>query len=394
MRRRLAAVVVLAVVLRCVAVVHLHAWAAPAEENRVIARNIANGQGFTFADFSYVGPTTIRPPLYPFGLAMLYRVFGTESPAALATALAINVLADAVAVGLAGNVVRKQFGNRAGLMAAVLLAIWPTQLYAAAQFQGLSVAVTLALMTLWLCQKNWAIASGIAAGLAVLAESILLLPLLLVGLWAFRRKLDGVVLVPLALLAIVLPWAYRNTLVRDRMTLVTGQFAADLFRGNGPLASGSIHLIAPGPGGRPQTEFDLLTPPLADALHRRPEPQRDTILFGLASHWIAARPLTYAKLCLIRAAKTFWTDWDHPLALRPINVAARTLACATATVAWVIGMRSNSSHNERSLVVASAILVLGLVLASMFTLAEARNSVLMDVPQLLLGATLFKPRAA
>jgi len=381
-------IALLTVILRVVAIVHVHALNQPPEENRIIARNLAAGEGFSFADFQYVGPTSIRPPLYPFLLAGLDRTFGIESKGASIAALALNVLAGAATVLFAFFLARPLFGSRLATVAAFALAVWPTQIYAATQFQGLSIGVALLLATLLLARRQWPIAYGIAAGLATLCESILLLPLLLVGAWTFRRKIDGLILMPLALLMVLLPWAYRNSLVRDRPTLVTNNFAVDLFRGNGPDATGSVHLSTIGSDGKPESEFDRLLPQQFDALRHQPEAQRDALLFGWAKSWIIAHPLQYARLCLIRVAKTFWTDWHHPLALNWINVVTRTLASGAALVC-IIGAFSFPGRRFR-FEPAFVLILLGLLLATMFTVAEARNTVLMDVPQLLLGLALFR----
>ena len=395
-RPRLAAaplvIALLAVILRVVAIVHVHALNAPAEENRIIARNLANGEGFTFADFQYVGPTSIRPPLYPFLLAGLDRVFGVESRGALAVALALNVIAGAATVVLAFALIRPLYGSGLASVLACALAVWPTQIYAATQFQGLSIAIALLLATQLVARKGWAIPYGLAAGIAVLCESILLLPLLLVGLWTFRKKVDGLILMPLAMLVVLLPWAYRNSLIRERPTSITNNFAVDLFRGNGPGATGSVHLAKLGSDGKPESEFDRLLPQQFDALRHQPEARRDTLLLGWAKAWITSHPLEYARMCAIRIAKTFWTDWHHPLANSRINLLTRTLVCGAAVVVLVHGIRFPKLIAPTD--PACMLIIVGLLLATMFTVAEARNTVLMDVPQLLLGLTLFRPQLA
>ena len=87
----------------------------------------------------------------------------------------------------------------------------------------------------------------------------------------------------------------------------------------------------------------------------------------------------------IRIAKTVWLDWHHPLAFQPLHVASRSVLTIGFIAFLVLRLRSAGA----GLVV---VLTVGLLLASAFTVAEARNGVLMDVPQLLAVALLADKR--
>ncbi len=403
-----AVIVLLAVVLRIVAVVHVGAVDHVAGENRQIAMHLAGGQGFSFLAFSNLGPTSVRAPVFPYLLAGFYALFGVDATSAHLAALALNVLCGGISTALVIALTRRWWIG-------LTFALWPTQVYAATQMQGLSLAVTVLLAALLLLQRVRPIGTGIVAAMAVLTESILVLPLLFAIVVIFRRKPVELFVCLLAMLTLTLPWVYRNTLVHRRATLITDTLGPDLFLGNGNDATGSQHLRIRDFTGDPLSQIDRLTPPQYDQLKRQPEAVRDAKMFGWATGWIRSHPLQYAKLCLVRAAKTLWLDWDHPMAWKPLNLLPRTLALLICVIAACLApslvysrdraeVRASSARSdttEKALTLTLCreypgegttmlllLMVAAFVFASMFTLAEARNAVLIDVPQLLLMAVI------
>src|SRR5205085_1229642 len=93
------ALVLLAFVLRVGAIVALKSWRQPnAMEHRAIAMNIVSGEGFTFSDFNYYGPTSAQSPPYPYFLALLFKVFGADTPQAYIAAMVVNAMIGAMTV--------------------------------------------------------------------------------------------------------------------------------------------------------------------------------------------------------------------------------------------------------------------------------------------------------
>jgi hypothetical protein len=83
-----------------------------------------------------------------------------------------------------------------------------------------------------------------------------------------------------------------------------------------------------------------------------------------------------------------WLDWDHPAGLNPLNVFSRTV-CFVGWIAALVVMIRHRQFEPLTIALSA-----GLIVATVFTLAEARNSVFMDIPQLLAIAWLIDRRAA
>jgi len=420
--RTLAAIVLLAIVLRCLTLIYVDATHLPPAEDRSIAISLLDGRGFSFSAFNHPGPTSIRPPVYPMLLATIYATAGTDTPRAQIVALAINVLAGAGSVVLAYTIglrVRAPCrvprlgspsrgtpdetkdkpashglayqavapGNqRLALMLAFGIAIWPTQLYAGAYVQGLSIAMLLMLLAIRLALSKdirLALPAGVVAGLAALTESVLWLPLIGVVLVLAWRSLAFATLMLAGGLVVVSPWLYRNAIVHQQITGITNELWPDVFRGNGPEATGSIHLRTRTHAGKPQTRFDRLSPIEIDQLKRQPDRVRNDLLRKWSIDWIRDNPLSYIKLCVVRVGKTLWLDWDHPKAWNVLNVGSRSvLLLAMIAVAATPASPMRRLGMGDAGVAATLVVAIGLVVAAAFTLSEARNNVFMDFPQL------------
>ena len=387
-----AALTFLAVTLRLVAIVYTDAAHAVANENRVIAVLLNEGQGFSFNEFQAIGPTSLRAPIYPILLAALEKLPGSDAYWATVGALGVNVLFAAFTVPLAFLLGKRIAGDRVGYAFAALLAVWPTQVYAAAFPQGLNVGVALSLAALFLVYRvrapqlrprtRSAVVAGALAGLAVLTEAALVLPLLFSAGVLLRRRPKVLGVVVGVALVLVLPWIYRNTLVHGRLTGITDTFDRDLFLGNGDGATGSYHQRQISYLGKPQLRIEQLSPQENDALRRRPEAERHQWMAGRAYAWIAQNPVAYVRLCGVRLVKTFWLDWHHPDAFRFVNVASRSVAALALLAAIVTGRRWTLP----------LLWCVGVLLASVLTVAEARSAVFMDISQLL-ALALFADRS-
>ncbi len=390
-----AIVVLLAIGLRCLTLFYVDALALPPAEDRSIAIHLLDGRGFSFTAFNHTGPTSIRPPVYPMLLASLYAIFGVDSTQADIAALAINVLAGAAGVAVAysiGLAIRRKSNagddpdHRLALLLAIGVAILPTQLYAGAYAQGLSIAFLLMLTAVRLALSpdlRLAALAGVVAGLAVLTESALWLPLLGLTLLVAWRNRGFATLMLAGAIVVVSPWLYRNAIVQGQIVGVTNELWPDVFRGNGPDATGSIHLRTRTHAGKPQSRIDRLSPIEIDQLKRQPERVRNDLQRRWSLNWIREQPLQYLKLCAVRAGKTLWLDWDHPKAWNALNVASRSALLLGLAMACVAALRKSTTCGVFSV---ALVLMIGLVLASAFTLAEARNAAFIDFPQLLVLA--------
>ena len=203
------------------------------------ANLLADGRGFTdpflLTSFGVELPTAEHPPLWSMLLSLVSVLGGSGSPVGvmgpegdyLAHRLA-GCFVGAGVVALIGLLGRRLGGDRLGLAAGALAAVYPVLVTADASLMsetlyGLLVVAAL-LLAYRLIERPTLLragALGAMIGLAALArgEAVLLLPLLGIPL-AWRGGRGGralrIAAVCAAMLLVVAPWTVRNYLVLDR----------------------------------------------------------------------------------------------------------------------------------------------------------------------------------
>jgi 4-amino-4-deoxy-L-arabinose transferase-like glycosyltransferase len=226
----LLSIVALGVVVRVVYTLVESPWPPPGLDDQyyfsALPKLLANGHGF-IAPFKYdfrghiEVATAEHPPLYSVVLAVPALV-GLDSPDAQRLAGAVFGAVTIVAIGLLG---RRLAGERAGLIAAGLGAIYPTLVAADGALMSETLYGALFALTLLFAYRlvelpsvGRALVLGAMAALTALTrgEALLLLPLALIPL---VRQPTGVraALISLAAFALVLtPWTVRNWIEFDR----------------------------------------------------------------------------------------------------------------------------------------------------------------------------------
>jgi hypothetical protein len=204
-----------------------------------IAANLAEGRGFML----YEKPTSWRPPLYPFVLSIVYRAAGTTDPVAARVFQAGLSLVNLLLVYLLG---RRLFGERVGLGAAVIFAFYPSFLFYNNHLltEGLFtflLTVTAYLLAVYLDSRRAFILAlaGASLGLTVLTREILLPMVAIMALlaghvtsWRPPRWAAHVAALVVAFLAVVTPWAVRNTRLQGTFTLVATNGGIVFYEGN------------------------------------------------------------------------------------------------------------------------------------------------------------------
>jgi hypothetical protein len=372
----LAALALLAFAARAGLAVHLHAWRSPnAMEHRSIAAALIHGSGFTFGDWRYYGPTSVQSPTMPFLLAGLFDVFGDAVPPdgsltganrAYFAVMLFNAAAGAALVYLTYAAARTVGANAvAGVLAAGLVAVWPTQVYAACSVQAISLITCLLMAMVVLYYRavqsgsveSW-IGYAVVATLAAMTEPVFLPAMVASGglmlvtrqLTWFERGRNAAVLAFTAA-ALIGPWAVRNYLVHGALIPIKGSTWVNIWKGNNDFATGTdrprmtpaeeahnLKLIAE---GKPDLEdrarqYDMLDLSQKMALSNQPEAVRERIFKGYAVSWIKAHPKRYVQLCGIRLLKTLTVDWDNPKSLYKSYLFARgSVLLMTVAGLWV-----------------------------------------------------------
>lgn len=190
-----------------------------------------------------------QAPLYPYFLGLIYAL----KPLAAAGPHLIQALLDAAACALVAGAGRIFFNRTAGLLAGLILCIYPMNLFFLGLLQKSTLTFflfSLLLYLLALCEEKpsrlrW-LFSGAALGLLTLCRenALALFPLLMLWLFvhfagASRRRLLGWYLALLAgLFCVLFPVALRNKAVGGAFVLTTSQFGANFYYGNHAGATG------------------------------------------------------------------------------------------------------------------------------------------------------------
>jgi len=253
-----------------------------------------------------------QAPLYPYFLALVKLVVGADPWNVRLIQIALGSLACGV-LFLAG---REFFSRRAGIVAGVLLALYPPAIFFDTLIQKANLGLVWMTLLLWLLarvQKRagaWRTgATGLLLGLLMLTreETLLLVPVLAVWLLVGRparsigRRALGLGAFGLGLALVLLPVVWRNANVGGELVLTTSQAGTNFYIGNGPKAVGIYVPLKPGRGDPSYERADAID--LAEAaLGRELTPQEvSSYWFDAAFAQIRSHPVQWLGLLLHKA---------------------------------------------------------------------------------------------
>jgi 4-amino-4-deoxy-L-arabinose transferase-like glycosyltransferase len=276
---------------------------------------LAAGKGFTgFADQQ----TANWPPGYPAMLAVIYKVFGHH----VTGAKALNAFAGAATCLLVYAVGRKVFNRRVGLIAALLLAFFPGQIYFSTLVMTESVfpaivMFILLLALMWIVERERLSSArlfilGVLCGLAALTRSeaavllvaaLVVLKLVVPSWRRFARQ--GSLLVAGAVL-IIAPWTVRNAFVMKAFI---------------PIVSGMGHTLLSGHQDDPYNPYHVLPEAkLRIQYAYLPFPERETkvedVALHEAIHFIVTHPAYEVQLLFEKSYHMYKDDSDALLWIR------------------------------------------------------------------------------
>ena len=387
--------------LRLIALIVLRAWESPsAMEHDSIAKFLVAGQGFTFADWGVAQRTSVQSPLFPWLLAVAFLIFGSGSAAAYASVMVLNALLGALSCALTFAMTRAVGGTvRVAILAAALVAVWPTQVYAVTFVQAIVFITCATLAVIWLFYRSvdarqlrpW-IGYGLIGCIGALTEPVLLPFMALSGLlilaWRgvpFPLRLRYAAVLFLCAVVILAPWSYRNYLTHGALVPVKSTFWVNVWKGNNPNATGTDRLALspeqlaalegnltdeqlrdPALDGRRQ--YEALLPEQKMELEGTTEVEREKIFARYAKEFIRANPARYAELCGIRLWKTLWVEAGNPkshgLKQYALYWLPRTLLLIITPIGLVLAWRRRWRMLIPALVVATALLTYTLTIAA------------------------------
>jgi 4-amino-4-deoxy-L-arabinose transferase-like glycosyltransferase len=206
----------------------------------VYAVNLLNGHGYTrFADFH---PDSDLPPLYSFLLAAIYATLGRNALNVALVQIAFEVIT-VLCISRIGHLVG---GRRVGLLAGILTALYPYQLFQDLTVNDTAVFICLLTAGLYFAGRalreadrnywNWAIC-GLLLGIAALTKTLALVvvPGLLLACWlrfGWRSALRAAVTLGVAAMIVIAPWMVRNTQLNGTFTLISTNDGSNFYQGN------------------------------------------------------------------------------------------------------------------------------------------------------------------
>jgi len=219
-----------------------------------IGRALASGQGFSNPFNEVTGPTAWEPPLYPFLIAGVFKIFGIYTSSSALVLLTVNSLFSALTCIPIFLIAKRSFSETVAVWTAWMWALLPSVMFWCTRWVWeTSLAALLLALIFWLTLdlenrdglRPW-VEFGLLWGLAGLTNTALLAFLPVSGLWAWYRRrkhglrsLGGVALAVAVFAACITPWLVRNYRTFGQMTFLRDNFGAELRIGNGPGADGT-----------------------------------------------------------------------------------------------------------------------------------------------------------
>lgn len=207
----------------------------------------------------WLGDTVFyQAPLYPYFLGVIYAIFGHSL---LAVRLA-QVIVGAAGCAMLGEAGRRFFSPVVGLIAGLMMAVYPPAVFSDAILQKSVLDLFLLALVLMLCgmmqhQPHWwkalCIGGATAALMLVRENAAALVPILLVWvvllLRANMRKamLAGGAIIA-GLIIVLSPVVVRNGAISGELHITTSQFGPNFYIGNNPAADGQYAPLRYGRG--------------------------------------------------------------------------------------------------------------------------------------------------
>ncbi len=253
--KMLACMVLMALALRLIVCAFLYTdQTSPARdhwtfayENGRVARSIALGEGMSNPLFGQTGPTALIPPVFPYILAGVFKVFGIYTPASALGILAVDSLFSALTCIPVFLIAGRCFGSRAAKWAGWSWAFFPYGIYFSADWVWPTCLSTLLVACLFLGalklpevrrRMAWG-AFGLACGVAALTEPSALSVLPFLGVWACwqrnrrnERWIGRAALASAAFLLVAAPWTMRNSQTFHRLIPMRSGLGLELYVGN------------------------------------------------------------------------------------------------------------------------------------------------------------------
>jgi 4-amino-4-deoxy-L-arabinose transferase-like glycosyltransferase len=307
-----------------------------------IARSIVQGHGFSSPYEGNTGPTAWEPPLYPFLIAGVFKVFGIYTLTSAWVLLTINCFFSAITTIPVFLIAQRCFSPRVAIWSAGVWALNPWVWYWSVHWiwdttftpfvLALIFLVSLELET-WPGWRGWLL-WGALWGVGALINSAMLPFLPFCGLWVWYRRyrrglasVAGVALASCVFILVITPWLVRNYEVFGRFVFIRDDFGLIFRIGNGEMSDGML-VAAFQPNMSPQE---------LERFQRMGELAYSADCKRRATEWIRAHPGRFAVISL----KRFFYYWNgvpkHTDSVAPVDFRMSPYLASSVLALWGLG---------------------------------------------------------
>ncbi len=282
-----------------------------------VARSIVTGEGFSSPYSEPTGPTALIPPVYPYLVAGVFKLFGIYTGSSALVLLTLNNLFSSFTCLPTFLIARKVFGLHVAAWAGWTWAIFPYSIALSNTVIWETSLTTLlfslaVLATLYLERSNRSVdwcGYGLLWGFTGLTSPATLSVLPFLGGWIWIRhwrrgcNISGQILAAsLAFFAITTPWIWRCSLTYGRFVAFRDNFGLEILVGNSDNTRTPANWSL-----LPATNlFEL------EKLRQVGEPAYMAEKQHQATELIERNPSRYALLTLRRILNTWTAAWRYP----------------------------------------------------------------------------------
>ncbi len=311
-----------------------------------IARSIALGEGFSNPYGGNTGPTAWEPPLYPYLMGGVFKLFGVYTYASAWVLLTINSLFAVLTCIPVYLIAERIFGERVALWSAGVWALLPYVWYWSIHWLWDTTFTPLVLSLIFLVslemaleEKEWAglrgwVVFGALWGVGALANPSMLTFLPFCGLWIWRQRfkrglpsLAGVALSSAIFFLVLSPWLIRNYEVFGRFVFLRDDFGLQLRLGNWKGADGM--LMAYLQPSQNKLEFEKF--------QRMGELEYSADCKRLAVEWMRENPERFVVISM----KRFFYYWNgvprETSSLAPVDFRSSLFLATSVLGIWGLG---------------------------------------------------------
>jgi hypothetical protein len=281
-----------------------------------VGRSIALGEGFSNPYEGHTGPSAWEPPLYPYLIGGVFKIFGIYTYASAWVLLSINSLFASLTTIPVFLIAHRTFGPRVAIWSAWAWAMNPYVWYWSIHWIWDTTFTPLVLALIFVISLELALPDGERRpdwrqwmlfgalwGVGALANPTMLAFLPFCGLWIWRQRyrrsqpsFSGVALSSLVFFLVLSPWLARNYVAFGRLVFIRDDFGLQLRLGNNHLADGMLIATL-------QPNLNKLE---LENFQRMGEIRYEAYCRQRALDWIRANPQRFAVISM----KRFFYYWN------------------------------------------------------------------------------------